>query len=500
MIADVRADITLLLEGTYPYVKGGVSSWVHQLIGALPHWRFALVFLGSRPQDYGPPQYQFPDNVVYFHADFLFSEAKVQQHRHRRLPDDALQRYTELHRCLNAGNSDVLDFAEFLQPQSPFNEAAFNYSEPAWNYITRSYDKKASDLPFIDYFWTVRNLHQPVWVLARIVQRLPRTRLFFSPSTGYAGLLGAQGARSQSRPFVLMEHGIYTKERRIDLMNADWISDHGSALTSDPSRISYLREIWIRFFEILGCQAYAQASPIISLFEAARKQQVRDGADPTRTRIIPNGVDVSRLAALRRHAGMAPPQTIGLLGRVVPIKDIKTFIRAAHELRQRVPGVQAWIIGPEDEDPEYSRECRALAKTLGLGTQLRFLGFKRIEEVLPQIGVMVLSSISEGLPLSVLEGFAAGLPAVTTRVGACSELILGRDEEDRRLGPAGSLINLADHETLAQACAELLENPDWYVRAARAAMQRVERYYDQEKMIATFDALFHEQIAKAGLD
>ncbi|MEJ2380274.1 MAG: GT4 family glycosyltransferase PelF [Gammaproteobacteria bacterium] len=492
--AATDCDIVLMLEGTYPYIKGGVSSWVHQLVTSLPQWRFAAVFLGSQAQDYGGIQYQLPDNLVALETLYLFDQPERRPVKPPRLPADTPDLYARLHASLRAGNAQVLDFGAHLESGDPLNEEAFLYGEPAWRYITAAYEGGATEPSFVDYFWTVRNLHRPIWALARATGRLPRARLFLSPSTGYAGLLGVLGAQAQQRPFVLMEHGIYTKERRIDLMNADWISDARSPLQRDPTEVSHLRELWIEFFEILGGLAYRYADPIISLFETARRQQVRDGADPARTRIIPNGVDVERLARLRRPAEEPPPPVICLLGRVVPIKDIKTFIRAAHVLQQRLPGLQAWIVGPEDEDRDYSRECRELAQALGLGETLRFLGFRRIDEILPDVGVLVLSSISEGLPLSVLEGFAAGLPCVTTDVGACTELIYGRSDDDRALGAAGAVVGLADYEALAEACAALLEDPTGYARAAQAATRRVERYYDQRQMIDAFDRLFAERI------
>ena len=65
------ADIALLLEGTFPYVSGGVSSWVNQIIRAYPEYRFALVFLGSRREDYSAFKYELPANVVHFEEHFL---------------------------------------------------------------------------------------------------------------------------------------------------------------------------------------------------------------------------------------------------------------------------------------------------------------------------------------------------------------------------------------------------------------------------------------------
>ena len=66
-----EADVALLLEGTFPYVSGGVSSWVNQIIRAFPDIRFALVFLGSRREDYGELKYTLPDNVVHLETHFL---------------------------------------------------------------------------------------------------------------------------------------------------------------------------------------------------------------------------------------------------------------------------------------------------------------------------------------------------------------------------------------------------------------------------------------------
>lgn len=489
-------DILLLLEGTYPYIKGGVSSWVHQLISGLPHWRFGGVFLGSRKQDYATRQYAFPDNLVLFEEHYLFDEEDEVPLRPPRIPSGAQERYAQLHDALRAGQVDAFNAEQLLKPHSMLGQSAFLHGEPSWRYITEVYDASASEPSFVDYFWTIRNMHKPLWVLARAARDLPRARLLFSPSTGYAGLLGMFGAQRQQLPFVLMEHGIYTKERRIELMNADWIADTRAPLQRDPTEISHLRELWIRFFESIGRQVYVHADPIISLFEAARRQQVREGADAASTRIIPNGVDVAGLASLRRPAGTPPPPVIALLGRVVPIKDIKTFIRAAHLLHQRLPDAQAWIIGPEDEDSGYSRECHSLARALGMQESLRFLGFQRIHDVLPKVGMLVLSSISEGLPLSVLEGFAAGLPSVTTDVGACAELIHGRETEpeDRKLGSAGAVVGLADHVALAERCIELLTDQERYAAAVQAAIARVERYYDRPAMLATFDRLFAERL------
>jgi glycosyltransferase involved in cell wall biosynthesis len=127
--------------------------------------------------------------------------------------------------------------------------------------------------------------------------------------------------------------------------------------------------------------------------------------------------------------------------------------------------------------------------------RVKFLGFQKIEDVLPKAGVLVLSSISEGLPLVLLEGFAAGVPAVATDVGSCRQLMHGLPGEDAAIGAAGRIIGIADPEALAAAALELLGNPAAWREAQAAGIARVERYYSQERLFAEYRALYAKGLA-----
>jgi glycosyltransferase involved in cell wall biosynthesis len=247
--------------------------------------------------------------------------------------------------------------------------------------------------------------------------------------------LGALLKRRYGSHLILSEHGIYTKERRIDLYAARWIADNRTLLQRDPTQAGYFRTMWIRFFEALGRMCYDASDQIIALYEANRLRQIEDGADAARTSNIANGIDVVKFGALRSLRPESVPPIMCLIGRVVPIKDIKTYIRATRTMANRLPEVQAWIAGPEEESPAYAAECKELVASLGLEANVKFLGFQQLTELLPQIGLVVLSSISEALPLALLEGYAAGVPAVSTDVGSCRQLIYGLGR--RRPGPWG---------------------------------------------------------------
>ncbi|MDX1253200.1 MAG: GT4 family glycosyltransferase PelF [Gammaproteobacteria bacterium] len=494
------ADITLLLEGTYPYVSGGVSSWVHQIILGLPEFSFSLVFLGGARDNYGAMKYALPDNVVHLECHYLMDDDNPTTPKARRGQARPFADIARLHDYFRTPESglpkDLLTriIAGLGQPEGVTRED-FLHSEQSWELICNDYSRFCTDPSFVDFFWTVRSMHAPLFMLAGIARQVPPSHAFHAISTGYAGFLGMLLHQQRGRPFLLSEHGIYTKERTIDLTQAGWIKDaretFGGGLDDD---VSYIRRLWIRFFEGIGRLTYAAADPIVALYEGNRRRQIADGADAARTQVIPNGIDLARFAPLRiRRAGRVPP-IIGLLGRVVPIKDIKTFIRAMRTVCTLLPDAEGWIIGPEDEDEEYVRECRELVTSLGLEGKVKFLGFQKPEDVLPQLGLLALTSISEALPLVILEGFASGLPVLSTDVGSCRELIEGNGEEDRALGAAGAVVPIADPESYAREALALLTNGHRWHAAQAAGIARVERYYTQPMMYDRYRRLYQSAL------
>ena len=144
--------------------------------------------------------------------------------------------------------------------------------------------------------------------------------------------------------------------------------------------------------------------------------------DAEKCRVIENGIDYDRLSQipLKEEDGWID---IGTVVRLAPIKDIKTMIYAFYELSSRMENVRLHILGGVD-DEEYADECYALVKQLDI-KNLVFTGRVDIVQYMRKLDFTILTSISEGQPLSVLESFAARRPCVTTDVGCCRELLNG---------------------------------------------------------------------------
>ena len=222
---------------------------------------------------------------------------------------------------------------------------------------------------------------------------------------------------------------------------------------------------------------YQACTEVITLHGANQPAQTAHGATPERMRIIPNGVDYQGLSKLPQASPSDPP-TVALVGRVVPIKDIRTYLQAIRILRPQIPGLVALVMGPTDEDPGYCAGCKSLATELGLSDTVQFTGQVDVTKHFPRMHVNVLTSLSESQPLSVLEAGAAGIPTVATNVGSCREILFGRSDEHPSLGDGGILTDVSSPEQTAAALGALLRDQDRRRRLGLTMQERVKRYYD----------------------
>ncbi len=480
-------------------MRGGVSSWVHQIIQGLPEVHFDLVFIGGSREHYDKPLYELPPNVGFVKTYYLADSWEISKSKPRRGNRKRFKQSCALHDCMKQPQgADDEQLRELLAlvtgDRKTISHEDFLFSRAAWDSITDAYEAHCTDANFLNFFWTVRSMHAPIFLLAQICRDLGPVDIVHSISTGYAGLLGAMiKARYPDCTYILTEHGIYTKERKIDLAQADWIQDSSRdfdiGLTED---FGYLRRLWIRFYEQIGRITYSAADQIIALYGGNRQRQISDGAAADRTQVVPNGISLERYAqALAKRTEEVPP-IIGFVGRVVPIKDVKTFVRAMRAVVNAIPNAEGWIVGPTEEDQAYADECDALVKGLGLEDHVKFLGFQNIPEMMPKLGLMALTSISEAQPLVILEAYAAGVPCVATDVGSCREMIDGSPDQGDELGSAGAVVGIGSPQATAQACVDLLANPERWKAAQKVGLARVEQFYSEELMFSRYRTIYEE--------
>jgi len=477
------ADICLIVEGAYPYVIGGVSGWLQDLITHLPDVRFVIAAIkpgaGLLPFQLTPPP-----NVVAVVEIGLAPEPAVP----RAIPDriavpiaDALIAFVATGGAerlatlidLIGGNARPLAPGDILSHPAVFAR------------LKRHYQAMLPKASFHHYFWAMRVLLGGL--LAVLTTPLPRARAYHTISTGFAGLLAARAARQTGRPAFITEHGIYLLERQIEVMMADWIGDQVDTGLELERSVRDLRDLWVRAFTSYATACYDSCDPIVALYGENTAVQRRLGAAADRVRVIPNGIDSKRFAALPDQRDPAHP-LVALLGRVVPIKDVKTFIRAAAIAHAERPDIRFVVLGPEDEDPEYAAECTRLVEDLELTAVFRFAGRVRIEEWMAKIDLLVLTSLSEAQPLVILEGGACGIPVVAPDVGSCREMIQGRGGADS--GHGGIVTPLVNPAATAAGILAIAGDPAMRLAMGETMRERVRRDYDHDTIIGAYAQLY----------
>lgn len=472
-----KADVCLILEGSYPYVTGGVSGWVHGLLRDQSHLNFHICAIVPRTGEL-ELKYEMPRNVVGF-TTIRLNDLPAGANIHDGLAQRLHRALKEPLSVITSNQPPTLDHLRQIMDvlrnaRTSLGTEALLDHEAAWAQLVDLYEQSFPNHSFLDYFWSYRAIAGGLY--STLLTPLPQADIYHAMSTGYAGLMAARAKIETGKPVFVTEHGIYTNERRIEVAAADWLETTASkALTIDKPRRD-LRDMWIDSISNFSRLCYEASDRIITLFAGNQKSQRDDGADAGKMQVIPNGVDVARFSALT-HRRQATP-TIGLIGRVVPIKDIKTFIRACGLLRQTTPDLKAYIIGPTEEDQEYYDECLTLVQLMGLEKTITFTGQVRVDEYLPTLDVVVLTSISEAQPLVLLEAGAVGIPIVATDVGSCREIVEGTEGEAPNLGLGGIVTPLASPASTADAIYTLLSDTGRYEAASSAIRTRVAYYYN----------------------
>ena len=462
--------ICVILEGCYPYVTGGVSTWIHQYMKAMPQHEFVIWALGADASQKGKYKYELPDNVVEIHEVFLNDALKkTGKVKKYRFSDREIETLHSLIDC----NSPDWELLFSMYADNRIDPLSFLMSKDFLDILTNICEEEYTYTAFSDFFHTIRSMFLPVLYILHT--EIPRADIYHSIATGYSGILARLGSYKYNVPYMITEHGIYTREREEEIIRAKWV-------------LPAFKRFWVRFFYMLSAGAYEKATMITSLYAGARKIQIDMGCDPDKCVYIGNGIHYERFKDI-------PPKKpngyvdIGAVLRIAPIKDVKTMIYAFAGTKERVPNARLFIAGPED-DKQYSQECYDLVERLGV-KDITFMGSINVVEHMGDFDFTVLSSISEGMPLSVLESFASGRPCVTTDVGNCRELLFKVAERDF-LGSAGYCVPPMDVQQLSNALVNMCNQPDKRYKMGLVARERVARYFLHEDMIKKYLDVYDE--------
>lgn len=467
--------ICMLVEGAYPYVVGGVSSWLQMLMEGLPEYEFFIYAIGADSRDRGKFKYKFPANVVGIQEVFLDEILSCHSPKLQENILNEQERQCLYDLVVGEKPIDIESIVNmFSQAKHKKNPLTIFMSSDFFDIISQVYADKYSYLPFTDFFWTMRSMLLPLFYFFH--HPLPQADLYHTVATGYCGIIGSIAAKMYHKPFLITEHGIYSRERETEIVKCGWAKGD-------------FKSVWIQYFYNIAKLAYTAANMVVTLFERNAIIEQELGCHPDKIRIVPNGIRMERFAHIPELTDHDGPLVIGGVVRVVPIKDIVTMLRAFLLVQQVFPDACLKVIGPYAEDPDYYKMCLQTVETLKL-KNVEFTGSVNVAEVFPQLDIVLLSSISEGQPLAVLEGQAARRPFVTTDVGCCRELIYGGSNDD--LGPAGAVVAPMDYEQMAKEIIRLGKDFPLRRKMGQVGWQRVKNGYTYEYFIDSYRKIFQQ--------
>lgn len=471
--------VCLVAEGCYPYVVGGVSSWIHSMINAFPNVEFIILSIIVDREQSGKFVYELPPNVTQVYETYLDDLDWGTRFRNGRMPRLNQVQYRAMRSLLIGERVDWNTLFDLFRNEDISIDDLL-MGEDFLNIVRETYDLQYPQTVFSDFLWTMRSIYRPLFLV--MTTNIPRADIYHCVATGYAGVLGSMAKYRYQCGLLISEHGIYTREREEELLKARWVA-------------GIYKNIWIDQFRKMSRLAYDRADTVTCLFRRARELQVGLGCPKEKIRITPNGVNVDRFANLPGKTEEDKQYiNVGAVLRVTPIKDVKTMIRAFAFAKEKVPKLKLWIMGPMDEDEEYAKECCDLVDVMEI-KDVVFTGRINVMEYLGRMDFTLLTSISEGQPLTILEGYAAHKPVVATDVGCCRELIYGPDDF---FGEAGVLTHIMNVQEIAKAIIDLAKNPALVEKMGENGYLRATSQYRVDQMQAMYKEIYQQICAEYG--
>jgi glycosyltransferase involved in cell wall biosynthesis len=238
---------------------------------------------------------------------------------------------------------------------------------------------------------------------------------------------------------------------------------HGKDVHAGPRQVAIARQV-ARLVDRYVCVS-----------DEVKAQCGEQGIAGPKVGTILNGIDLDRFPFI----GPDPAGPVVTVARLSPEKDVANLVRAAAIAARRAPDLKVEVAGGGACREELDR----LAAELGVADRVTFLGEVRdVPAVLRRARMFVLPSRSEGIPLTVLEAMARGLPVVATRVGGLPEVV--------EHGASGLLVPPADPAALADAIVRIWDDPRRGDRMGHAGRRRVEDRFDVRRMVAEYEGLY----------
>jgi glycosyltransferase involved in cell wall biosynthesis len=466
--------VMLVTEGTYPFHWGGVSTWCHLLIRDLPEVNFTVLSIAADPHI--KPQITLLDNVVDFRPIPLWGirEAtelnqnlslvevfKNKQHSSEEIvAEKFVPIFSNFIRDLFISDSEPELLGEYIHKMYRFflehNFDTVMHSKAVWNSFIEAvqqnfpqaaahYGYPNAEFALLDITTSLQWLYHWFFPLAN---PLPKVDVTHTSMAGISTMIGIVTKLEYGTAFLLSEHGIYLRERYLE--------------EAQSSGSLFLKLFKLRFARRMTDLSYASSDQISPCCDYNQRWELQSGATKARLKTIYYGADDQKFYAAGKPIG--EPPVVVWVGRINPLKDVITLLKAAALVHASRPDIKFRLYGsPPPEDIPYYEECKALQSSLGLEEAVIFAGYSsNTAEAYNEGDVVVLSSISEGFPFATLEAMLCGKPIVATSVGGIPEQIAG----------CGFVVEPRNPKEMADAILKLMNDKELCAKLGVAAREK----------------------------
>lgn len=505
-------DVAIVAESTYPYLKGGVSAVVHDIVQGNQDLTFGIIHITWDTDAPHQDLYDVPANVRWVRPLYL----SMQEHRedfteltptdlgmNAAARADLSERVFDALEAILAGDPDPMWrlYDEGMNPRTR--------EYPLWALLgTKEFMSATRDrlallgMPLVDTFWLLREFFS--LACAVLGGDMPRARVYHAHTTGYAALVGAASARQNGTKFLLTEHNLYVR----DTVNT--LLDRSMALTLSANDwrefdVTAVQRAWMAWWTEMGRFCYPSAEAISYLYPKAVTEAADLGAPVEKSVVIPNGMKLAEFQGVYQQRQQALADILAddgsrtwrlvYIARVVPIKGLADLISTMHLLVQRgITNFHLDVLGPTEHMPDYYMLCREKARRLGVESYLTFQGTVKVRDLLGGFDLLVMASYNEGQPIVALEAMTAGIPTVSTEVGGMAQLV-----EDPLTTPGGHtweacglLVEPANVEAMADALQTMMRDPLMYREFSQNARGRVADFFQLEDAMGAYNRLYKE--------
>jgi glycosyltransferase involved in cell wall biosynthesis len=484
-----KYDVLLILEGTYPYNGGGVSTWAHMLCTKVKNADYSLYSINADFEI--EPKYELSENVKNVVQVPMWSPLEPREmlgygkkyhkfvERKEKNDEQAIREnflpvferlisniYSEI-TDVEALDDTIFDMWRFFQKHDYKKVMKSRMVWKAFCYHVSEHisAEENSEATLYDLTVGMRWIYRFLLPLSIDVPKADISHLTLS---GFPVIPALVLKYKYGTPMIVTEHGVFIRERLIAINTSEYSF--------------FLKKMLIKFSECITELVYYKADKILSVNKFNISWEKLYGANPNKIEIIYNGIDHQLFVPAPKPQHLEGIPTVVAAARIFELKDIITMIRSCGVAKETIPNIKYLVYGDKTAVPEYTAACEALIDELGLRENFILAGYHSSPHSLFCEGdISILTSISEGFPYTVLESMSCGIPVVATDVGGVTEAL---DES------CGFICKPKDHVEIGERVVELLLNKGLRQKMGANARRRVTENFTIGKFIREYEDVY----------